>query len=63
MAHRGYRFAVEWVALNDGAGDDDARSVDAVAGLVSVLLVADLYEKEPAEVARAVVRVRKREGA
>jgi len=55
-----YREAVEWIALNDGAGDPGALSPEDVACQLSVMLVADLWRKSTLEVARAVVRWRKK---
>lgn len=54
------REAVEWIALNDAAGDDDP--VDILAGLVSVVLVAALFGKEPIDIARRVYKHRHPEG-
>lgn len=56
-----YRRGVEWIALNDDAGSDDARIVEQVRGYISTLLLADLFGKEPREVATDVVRLRMRE--
>ena len=60
MKRASYRLAVEWVALNDAAGDDDPPEI--LSGLVTVGLVADLFGVDPARVARDVIRVRRREG-
>ncbi len=46
------REAVQWIALNDAAGDDDLPEL--MAGYISVLLVADLFGKEPIDIARRV---------
>lgn len=60
------RDAVEWIALNDAAGDTEgltfSEAVAEVAGLISVLLVADLWDKDPRVLARQIVRIRKQEG-
>ena len=50
---------MQWIALNDGAGDSTALDIDSVRGMVSVLLVADLFEVESERVARDVVKYRK----
>ncbi len=55
-----YREAIEWIARNDEDGETD---VEVMSGLISVLLVADLWRKEPEDVAKAVVRERLREHA
>ncbi len=54
-----YRDGVRWIAQNDEPGGQD---VYTVAELVSVLLLADLFGKDPEAVAKAVVACRKREG-
>lgn len=59
MARASYREAIEWIALNDEPALDD---VGEVAAMISVLLIADLWRKEPEAVARAVIRRRKKEG-
>jgi hypothetical protein len=50
----GYRRAVEWIALNDDSeiGDEETGFI------ISIYLIADLFEKEPVEVAKAVERKR-----
>lgn len=53
-----YRFAVAWIALNDGPGDDIALNSDAVSEQVSVLLIADLFGCDPLIVAVDVVSCR-----
>jgi hypothetical protein len=58
MKRAGYRHAVQWIALNDGAGDSDATSVNAVRSQVTVLLIADLFEVESSKVAQDVVNYR-----
>ncbi len=58
MPSKGYRFAVEWIALNDGPGDSDALDPEAVQDLVSIALVADMFGKSTLEVAQAVVKYR-----
>lgn len=61
MAKRkGYRFGVEWIALNDDPGSSDAQNVEELRGLISVLLLADLFGKAPEDVARDVARYRAR---
>lgn len=57
MATKGYRFGVEWIALNDEAGE---MSTDEVAALISVGLLADLFGKTTEQVAKDVVKYRTR---
>jgi hypothetical protein len=54
------REAVEWIVLNDSPGDDDPP--EELAGFVSVVLVADLFGKEPIDIARRVYKQRHPEG-
>jgi hypothetical protein len=53
---RGYKFAIQWIALNDANGDDQAP--EQLAGYVSVVLVADIYGKDQDEVAKDVYNLR-----
>lgn len=54
-----YERAIGWIADNDEPGEYD---IDTMASLISVVLVADLWGKDPARVARDVVNRRKRAG-
>ena len=66
MKRASYREAVEWIAQNGGAGDNERLEVDEVSFLVSSVLVADIFDVEPQRVGRDVVRKRKqliKEGA
>lgn len=63
MKRRGYRFGVEWIALNDSAGDGDALDPESAAHLVSTALLADLFCKKQIDVGRDIVRFRKKENA
>lgn len=47
--------AIQWIALNDEPNEHDP---DVVATWISTMLVADLFDKEPDEIAEAVVRHR-----
>lgn len=57
--HVSYRQAIEWIAGNDEPEDLDAENV---AGYISTTLIADLWRKDPIDVARAVVRKREQMG-
>lgn len=59
MARASYRKAVEWIALNDDTAETDARNMSYT---ISVLLIADIFGKDPMGVANAVIRFRKKEG-
>jgi hypothetical protein len=56
-----YRHAVRWIASNDSSGDEDALEVDEVSSLISVALIAEIFDTDSEKVARDVVRARKRE--
>lgn len=56
----GYRDQVAWIADNDSPGEDDALDAETVSGLTTVVMVAHTWDKEPIEVAKDVVRARKR---
>lgn len=49
------KFAVEWIANNDEPADGDLETME---GLMTVVLVADLFDKAPAEIARRVIKRR-----
>jgi hypothetical protein len=51
-----YEKAVEWIALNDNEGDDE--DADALAITMTVLLVADLWNRPPLLVAEDVFQYR-----
>lgn len=50
--------AVEWIAHNDAPADE--HTLDELAGLLTVVLVADLFGVEPETVAQAVLAERKK---
>lgn len=58
MKRASYRHAIEWIAHNDSAGDDDASDPAIVAELVSSALVADIFGIDTERVGRDVVRFR-----
>jgi hypothetical protein len=55
-----YRDGVEWIAFNDEPGSRDAEEV---AGYVSTCLLADLFGKDRATVAKDIVRAREKDAA
>lgn len=64
MTRPSYRVGVEWIALNDNAGEDRPGNEDAeenVAGYISTCLLADLFGVEPKRVAKDVMRMRDKE--
>lgn len=56
-----YRHAVQWIAVNDNAGNGDTE--EEVRGYVTTGLVADLFGKTDEQVARDVMRARQKEEA
>ena len=59
MKCRGYRFGVGWIAEND---DPTARDLEYVDGTLTVLLLADLFDKDSTDVAIDVLRYRAKVG-
>lgn len=57
-----YEVAVAWVAENDEPGADWALDVDRVAEMITVALVADLYDLICLDVAEDVIEYRKEHG-
>jgi hypothetical protein len=74
MARASYARAVQWIALEDGSVNDELHGLDwrthervdhetameAVASLLTVVMVADLWGKDPATVAKDVVSFTRR---
>lgn len=58
MKRPSYRRAVQWVADNDSSGEPGAYDADEVEGMLSVALVADMFELSTVRVAKDVVRRR-----
>jgi hypothetical protein len=54
-----YRKGVAWIAWNDEPEDLDPENV---SGYISTSLLADLFGKDPLDVAKDVVRYRKQQG-
>ena len=52
-----YRMGVRWIALND---EPTETEMEWVQGFISVCLLADLFGKSTAEVARDVLRYREK---
>lgn len=55
-----YRDEIAWIAENDGSGDQEWLALDHVSKMVTTLLVADLFKKDPEVVAKVVIRYRGR---
>lgn len=60
MTYPAYREAVHWIAHNDSPAD--GPDLVGIAGYLTTLLVADVWHRDPAQVARDVARVRRRIG-
>lgn len=54
---RKYVRLVQWIAANDN--DGDAEPLDALAGYLTVKLVADCYDLKPSQVAEDAFNLRK----
>lgn len=50
---RGYKFGVEWIALNDEPTATDPKTI---SGFISTSLLADLFGKKPETVARDILK-------
>ncbi|MBY0561501.1 hypothetical protein [Hyphomicrobium sp.] len=50
-----YSQAISWIAEND---EDAETDPEVIASLISVMMVADLWDKEPETVARDVLKKR-----
>lgn len=60
MKRPSYRHAVQWIGDNDEPEDTDTESI---AGYISTLLAADLFDVDPSRVANDVRKYRfKRDG-
>ena len=57
MQRGSYRFAVEWIALNDNAGDGDESK--QISGYLTVALLADLFGVLQERIAKDVLTFRK----
>lgn len=58
MKRASYRQGVEYIALNDNDGGSDRLEVDSIAGYISTVLLADLFDVLPERVARDIIRYR-----
>lgn len=58
MLKPGYWAFIQWIADNDESAETDPV---ALSELVTVTMVADLFVKDPLEIAKAVLRLRKRD--
>lgn len=53
-----YHRGVQWIAFNDDNGSKDAENVDAIEHTLTIVLLAEVFEKTPRQVARDVVMTR-----
>ena len=60
MKRASYREGVAWIAMNDETGS--GHSAEDIAGYVSTLLLADLFNVEPEKVASDVASFRRLQG-
>ena len=59
MKRPGYREAIEWVARNDSAGDDNALDAWEAGSLTTAIMLAHLYDVDSDRVGRDIVRKRR----
>lgn len=57
MKRASYRMGVKWIAREDEPRD---RDPETIAGYISTLLLADLFEIDPVRVAADVLREREK---
>lgn len=53
---KGLKFGINWIAFNDNPGEGD--TAQEISEYVSTLLLADIFEKEPLEIAIKVHKKR-----
>lgn len=58
MKRASYREAIAWIALNDDPGASYSMVMSEVAEQLTVVLVADLFAKQPHHVATDVIKYR-----
>lgn len=63
MKRASYRAGIAWIALNDDPGSSDAFNPDTVSELISVGLLADLFDQDPKDTGFAVVEYRLKDRA
>lgn len=56
MKRASYRQAIQWIAINDSAGDE--LTEDDCGSLVSAVMVADLFDVPLCEVGAAIYKAR-----
>lgn len=61
MKRASYREAIFWIAMNDGAGDPERLDPKHCAGIVSAVLVADIFGVPDERVGRDIVRKRQQQ--
>jgi hypothetical protein len=62
MKRASYRHAVQWIALNDEAGNTPTDSQQIISDYVTTALIADLFDVTTERVARDVLRYRTQHG-
>jgi hypothetical protein len=58
MKRASYRDAIDWIAQNDSPADEGSFDPETVQGLVSSVLIADIFDVPHIKVGRDVVRRR-----
>jgi hypothetical protein len=58
-----YAAAIEWIALNDGAGDTPEgmswdEALDIAQHMVTAVMVADVFDKDQQKVGEDILRLR-----
>lgn len=60
MKRASYREGIAWIAMNDDPDSSDAYDLEQLSGLISVLLLADLFGVDPEKVAKDVIKHRRK---
>lgn len=55
MKRASYKFGVEWIAKND---ESEETEIEFIKYQISTLLLADLFERDPKEVAKDILKKR-----
>jgi hypothetical protein len=62
MKRASYRKAIEFIALNDSGGDDNALVAEDVQFLVTAIMVAEIFDVTSEKVGKDIVACRKKNG-
>jgi hypothetical protein len=58
MKRASYKEGIMWIALNDEPTENNMQNVETVSEQISTLLLADLFERDPLDVATDIINFR-----